>query len=163
MGSLIRVDLEFQKGNRTTRARGIVDTGAEGFAFIDNSLAYDLGVQGGGTPVPYVGVGGDTKLGFKTPIDRMTILDNPDCSLGRFDVLIGDMSRLSDIRVLVGEDFLKSVGATLELTEAGVSIACQKGAKVPIAEKWPREVIVLAAGFGVAFVAIAAVFLLTRD
>jgi len=163
MGSLIRVDLEFQKGTRTTRARGIVDTGAEGFAFVDNSLAFDLGLKQEGAPVPYVGVGGDTKLGFKSGIDRMTILDNPDCSLGRLNVLVGDMSRLSDIRVLVGEDFLKSVGATLELTEAGVSIACQKGVKVPIAEKWPREVIVLAVGFGVAFVAVAGVFLLTRD
>lgn len=164
MGALIWVDVELQNKGKRVVARGIVDTGAEGFAFVDSGIAAQIGLTQVGAPVPYAGVGGQTSLGFRSPLDRMTILDNPDCNLGGFKVLVGDMSRLSDIKILVGEDFIRSTKLIPEpVGESGWAIGCMKGEKIPIPEKISMTTWILIGGFALSALAIGAAFLLPQD
>lgn len=155
--ALITVETLLENGPRREKTTALFDTGAKTFAFIDSSLAARLGLPIGDA-APYTGVGGAPQMGFRSKLGRLTFVQNPDCSLSNFDVVVGKLG-FAHVDLLVGENFIKSVGASVDFVPEGIRISCKRGPKVAIAE--PISPYILVVG-GAALLGIAA-FLFLRD
>lgn len=136
MALQIRLKVRIAYGGRSVDAIALHDTGAETYAFIDESIASVLGLTRGDA-VAYSGIAGDS-VGFKSEVSRVSILDNPDCSLDKVPVIVGRVT-VPNVQVLIGEYFMRSVGMVTEITEDGTRISCKKGPKIAVSQPIPVE------------------------
>ena len=157
--SLIKLAVELENKGKKVTAPAILDTGAEGFAFIDREIAARIGLTTG-DQMGFYGVGGK-KQGFVAPLDRITLPEAPECTLvSRPDkpikVLVGDLGSMS-IKVLVGEDFMKSTGTQLVFyPDKDVKLGCGREAHIPISSPFlavggteiPIEYVIVAVAIG---------------
>jgi hypothetical protein len=113
------IDVVFENGGKKITSPIILDTGASGpvTAYIDSKFAAKLGIKAG-SPFPVAGVGGGT-LGWTGTIDRMSITDNPDCTLDNQQVVILDLGVAFRIQGagLLGLEFIKRAKMALEFTD----------------------------------------------
>lgn len=119
----IAVDVEIEKSGKKVIASGMVDTGAEVYAFVDRGLASKLSLTTG-ERMAFAGVGGETKYGFVAPVDRLGVAGNKDCQLKNVSVLVGDKGNFAEVDILLGEHFLRSLNAELFMTPDGATLRC---------------------------------------
>jgi hypothetical protein len=155
MALQIRMKVRVTYGGRSVDAIALHDTGAETYAFLDESIATQLGLTKG-EAIGYSGIAGSS-IGFKSEVSRVSLLDNADCSLDKVPVIVGQVS-VPNVQLLIGEYFMRSVGMSTEVTEDGVKISCKKGVKVAMTQPIPTEYWVIG-GAIVASVAVLAIFL----
>jgi len=144
---LLRVDLVLEQRGKKVSVPAALDTGAESFIVLNRADALDLGLELG--DLSYAkGVGGMVPM-WASMVDRASF-EAPGCALEKVPVHVMDLE-ISGARALIGEDFLKSIKATIEMTPEGVMVRCASGPKVPIASgmainiDWP-----VGAAFGLA-------------
>jgi len=147
----IPVRIEYQ--GRVVNTTALHDTGAETFAFIDQSIARKLGLPQGSAQ-GYSGIAGSS-VGFKSKVDRITVTTAPNCSLAPVNVIVGNVD-IPNVELLVGEYFMRSVGMVTETNEKQVVISCKGGPKVAISVPIQREYIILG---GLAVLLVGAWFL----
>lgn len=152
MQLLMKVRISYR--GKSVDAMALHDTGAEANAFIDNSIAAKLGLPKGDA-IGYAGIAGSS-VGFKSQVDNVTVLDNPQCSLSKVPVVIGTVT-VPNVQLLVGEYFMRSTGMVTEVTEDGMKISCRKGPSIAVAQGIPKEYLIVG---GVLLAAVAAFFLL---
>jgi len=126
MARLIESQILFTYKGRTVEVPGIIDTGAEGFAFVDNSVGDELGVKPTGRLSPYAGVGGQVQYGFTETLDYIGIKDNPRCGLTRPQVTVGPLNlRKGAIRALIGGAFMDQTFMKIHYLGGGkIQIQC---------------------------------------
>lgn len=129
---------------RSISARALHDTGAETFAFIDKSIASQLGLLTG-EAVGYNGIAG-SDVGFKSTVDNISITGVSGCSLGSpskpVPVMVGSVS-IPNVQLLVGEYFMKSVKLTTSFDDSGKTlISCGSGVHV-VTEPIPKEYLII--------------------
>ena len=138
------IDVVFENGGKKITSPIILDTGASGpvTAYIDSKFAAKLGIKAG-DPFPVNGVGG-ASLGWTGTIDKMSITDNPDCSLDNQQVVILDLGVAFRIQGagLLGLEFIKRANMALEFTnESGygnqVKIGCFGKPQKVVTIKYP--------------------------
>ena len=132
----IRLNVRISYRGRSVDAVALHDTGAETYAFLDNSIAERLGLPRG-SAVGYAGIAGSS-VGFNSEVDSFQVLGNSDCAIGKMPVVVGQVT-VPNVEALVGEYFMRSVGMTTEVSENGISISCRKGAKIAITQPISKE------------------------
>jgi hypothetical protein len=125
--SLINVNVDLASKGRVVRVPGILDTGAHGFAYLDQSVVNTLGLQLQ-QGAQYYGVGGTPQIGWKATLDQISIANIPQCAIqGNMDVTVGSLG-IPNIKVLLGDRFLGRSQTNLNYTdEDHVAIACAGG------------------------------------
>jgi len=144
---LLRVDLLLAHRGKELIVPAALDTGAEGFIVLNRREALELGLELGDLSYAQ-GVGGMVPT-WSSMANRVSF-SAPGCALEKVPISVMDLE-ISGARALVGEDFLKSIKATIEMTPDGVMVKCAAGPKVAIASGrvinvgWP-----VGAAFGLA-------------
>jgi len=136
----LSIPLTLGHGGRTLSMDGLLDTGAEHFIVITDRMASKLGLTRGQATACY-GVGDNIVCGWQTTIDRVSIAGQPQCTLDKVSAfIIPEITPGTDI--LIGEYFLRSVKAKIDLSEEGKPVlVCREGPHIPISsETVGREV-----------------------
>jgi hypothetical protein len=159
---LINIDLEIENQGRKETIPAILDTGAEGFAFLDFEVASKMGIDTrSGENVPYYGVGGKIQYGKKMPIDQLAVKGAAGCAVrGDIEVTFGPLGSPSFL-ALVGEKFMQATGLQIDYSlESGkAKVSCRGGEGIfSTLQPFPKEILYL----GVAAVAIVVVALLLK-
>lgn len=157
MALQIRMKVRLSYGGRSVDAVALHDTGAETYAFIDQSIASKLGLPKG-EAIGYSGIAGSS-VGFKSQVDNITVLDNPQCSLSKSPVIVGAVS-VPNVQLLIGEYFMRSTGMVTEITEDGAKISCKKGPSVAVSQPIPTEYLIMG---GAVVVAAIVAFIFLKD
>lgn len=130
---LIMVDVILSNRGKTAVVPAAIDTGASGFGYIDDRISQELMLPLKGT-VAFSGVGGEARQGWIKGVELAYVKENPDCRLANFQ-LVSTPDLGTDpfgIKMLVGEDFLKSTYMNLDPSPEGWKISCRKGPHVAI-------------------------------
>ena len=93
-------------------------------------------------------VGGATITAYDTELDRVDIENIPACSINKPQTIIA--TQVSEVDVLIGEDYLKALAAKIEYTDKGPLLSCRggiPGLSLPEWSDWQY----LAIGIGVLF------------
>jgi len=114
----------FYKGKSIPIIAG-VDTGATRiYVLVSPTAAEKLGL-----PKKAAGrvgvVGGGTAPAFESELDRVEIEDIPACAINKPKTIIA--TPISEVDVLIGEDYLKALGAKIEYTDKGPALSCRGG------------------------------------
>lgn len=126
----LNIDIDFTQAGRTQRMKALLDTGAEHFVVFSRGAAGKLALPQGKEAAAY-GVGGNMVVGFKTQVDQVAVVGSPACTLVKVPALV--LPQVTPgVDVLLGEHYLRSVDARLEMSEEGATLSCKEGPKTPI-------------------------------
>lgn len=154
----VRVNVTLQNGSRSVDVVALHDDGADAFAFIDPSIATQLGLTLGGS-ISFSGVTGGA-TGFNSTVSKITVKENPDCSVVNAPVIVGPVS-VPNVSMLLGQHFMQSVNMVTTInTDGTVTLGCKKGPSIAISEPIPPEYYILA---GAGLIALFAIFWLGRS
>lgn len=137
----IRLKAKITYQGRSVEAIALHDTGAETYAFLDTSIAQKLGLPRG-EAIGYAGIAGSS-VGFKSQVDSVGIVENPQCTLTKVPVVVGTVS-VPNVQLLVGEYFMRSTQMKTEFSEDGkVLISCMKGPSIAASQPIPLEYMIM--------------------
>jgi hypothetical protein len=130
--SLINVQVDLASNGRVVRVPGILDTGAHGFAYLDQSVVNTLGLQLQ-QGAQYYGIGGEPQIGWKTKLDQIGVAEVPECTIrGSMDVTVGNLG-IPSIKVLLGDLFMQTSKINLDFSDdSKVKISCAHGPAVAV-------------------------------
>jgi hypothetical protein len=125
---LLRIPVEielFYKG-RSVKLKGIVDTGAADFLSIAEKAVAPLSLNLYGEHKSSGIVEGASIPAWYADIDRLSVVGNPDCTLDNVKISVnrGFATEGGLENFLLGDDFLRSLNATVEYSEGGAKIIC---------------------------------------
>lgn len=152
----IRVNVNLSYKGRTTSAIALFDSGAETYAFVDQSIAKKLGLPQGEAQ-GYSGIAG-SDIGFKSVVDTLSLSENPTCAVtGNVPVLVGTVT-VPNVTMLIGEYFIKSTKMTTDFSTGTMVTKCGSGPAIAMTQPIPVEYWVLGAAAVAALIA-AGIFL----
>lgn len=162
--AFIAVDVTLENKGYRILKRGIIDTGYKGVIFLDDDLAKPLGIDltREGRPAQFYGVGGQMKLGWSVPLDRISIETIPGCALEKIPAATVGALDIPDAQVLLGHGFIRSTGMVIDFSKPELRISCRGGSPAVVAEEeaelFPMHLIY---GAGIALGAILVLMFLT--
>jgi hypothetical protein len=132
----VSVDVTLTYKGKSVVVPAAIDTGASDFGFLDAAVANGLGLPLG-DKVGYSGVGGVPQEGWFRAVDSAFINENKKCQVNNFEILAGTLgAEQYGIKMLVGQDFMRTVGMNLKFEKSGnVVIACEGSEGVVIPPK----------------------------
>lgn len=137
----IRLKARITYQGRSVDAIALHDTGAETYAFLDTSIAQKLGLPRG-EPIGYAGIAGSS-VGFKSQVDTVSIVENPQCALSKVPVVVGSVS-VPNVELLVGEYFMRSTQMETKFSADGkVLISCKGGPSIAASQPIPLEYLIM--------------------
>jgi predicted aspartyl protease len=154
----IRVNVQVTYKGKSVNAIALYDSGAEAYAFLDTSIAQQLGLSQG-EAIGYSGIAGSS-VGFKSTVDSLTLSENPNCSVTKnVPVLVGQVT-VPNVTLLIGEYFIKATGMDTDFSTGTMVVRCKNGPTVAVSQPIPTEYWILG---GAAVVALLAVVIFLTD
>jgi predicted aspartyl protease len=116
--------------------RAGIDTGASNaYVVIDTSIAKKLDLPNyGGTPFRVLG--GGKVAGYISAIDKLDFENRPECTFKNPPTAVMDLGDSERFGVLIGEDYLKRVGATISYLSSPPTIICSGGTLRWLDDPW---------------------------
>jgi hypothetical protein len=112
---------------KTVSARAGIDTGAsKAFVVIDTATAKKLDLPNYGE-APFRVLGGGKVIGYLSTLDKLEFENRPECAFKSPPTAVMEMGDPERFDVLIGEDFLKRVGATISYMSDPPTIICSGG------------------------------------
>lgn len=132
LGALLipKFDVILTHQGKSIKTTAGFDSGNESIAIIYPSVAQQLGLPLLRT-IQIVGVG--SKQGYTSRIDQIRLADSPTCFTNNADVTILDIGD-PRFEVLIGDPFLKAIGADIQFRETGSALICKGAKQVEIAQ-----------------------------
>lgn len=127
LGAVIPImDATLHYKGRSASVRAGLDTGASGtFIIVEPAIADRLGMPRT-AEVEHTVVGGAKVKGHLSELDQIDIEGLPGCSLRRPPTVVMGVG-MKDHDVLIGENYLKTVGATISYQGGYASVSCRGG------------------------------------
>lgn len=117
-------------------ARAGIDTGASrAFVVIDTATAKKLDLPNYGE-APFRVLGGGKVTGYLSTIDRVEVEKRPECTFKNPPTAVMDIGDPEKFDVLIGEDYLQRVGATISYLTFPPSIGCAGGTLRWLDDPW---------------------------
>lgn len=116
------VDVLLTYKGRSVKVRAGLDTGADPYLLINPSLADRLGLPKLSSAT-FTVVGGGKVPGYTTRVDALQFIGASNCYLKDVSAAVVTVAG-SSIDLLIGEGFLKEVGATISYTQDPPVIMC---------------------------------------